>query len=180
MFPVRLSKRECTDAAKIGFFLNEAQIGYLGLSDGELPYVIPLNFEYADGAFYFHGADAGRKMDIIRKNNAACFTVSEHYGTITSPVPAHTDSAYMSVIAFGKLQIVDALDEATAAMQRLLDKYVPGYYDKPLSRAHVEKHRSSIGGKTTVLKLVCSSMTAKENEPSEGHMFRPGMTISGD
>lgn len=174
MFPVRLSKRECTDQQKIADFLKNAQIGYLGLSDREAPYVVPLNFVWLDGSFCFHGADAGRKMEIMSRNKAACLTISEHYGTITNPVPAHTDSAYMSVMAFGQMEIVEDLNEATAIMQGLLDKYVPGYYDKPLSRTHVDKHRSSMGGKTTVFKLVCSTMSAKVNETVEGSMFERG------
>lgn len=177
MFSIRLQKRECTDQSKIEVFLKQAQTGFLGLSDGKQPYVIPFNFIWLDGSFYFHGAGAGRKVSILEQNNEACFTISEHYGTITDPVPAHTDTAYMSVMAFGRVELVSDLDEATAAMQSLLDKYVPGYYDKPLSKAHLDKYRSSLGSATLVFKLSCDTMTAKENEQVHGRMYEAGSRV---
>lgn len=166
MFSVRLKKRECTDEGKIEAFLVQAETGFLGLSDQGMPYVVPLNFVWmkSRGSFYFHGAEEGRKMSIMEQNNEACLTVSASYGTIPDPVPAKTDTAYMSVMAFGKMEPVYDLDEATEAMQAMLNKYAPGYYDSPLARSHVERYRSSMGSRTAVFKLVMRSRTAKENE----------------
>ena len=62
-------------------------------------------------------------------------TISENYGTMVDPVPAETDTAYMSVVANGLVEIVTDLNEATAAMQAMLDKYVPDYYHTPLSKS---------------------------------------------
>ncbi|EFM11206.1 pyridoxamine 5'-phosphate oxidase-related FMN-binding protein [Paenibacillus curdlanolyticus YK9] len=171
---VRLQLRACTDETKIHAFLERAETGFLGLSNENRPYVVPLNYVWMDGAVYFHGAEAGRKVDDMRQNALACFTVSESYGTITDPVPAHTDTAYMSVMLFGSLAVVEQLDEATAVMQKLLDKYVPGFYRHPLAAQHVDKYRSSLGSRTIVFKLTVDSMTAKENAPKEDRMFRPG------
>jgi hypothetical protein len=170
MFTIRLKKRECTDPVKVEQFLAQAQTGFLGLSDGRYPYVVPLNFVKIGNSFYFHGAGEGRKLSIMRENNEGCFTVSEHYGTITNPVPAKTDTAYMSVMAFGCIEEVSEPNEALEAMQRLLDKYVPGYYDQPLAQTHLEKYRSSMGSATAVFKLTARRLTAKENEPVPGQM----------
>lgn len=166
MFSVRMKKRECTDAYKIDSFLEQAETGFLGLSDHGLPYVVPLNFVWLKSreAFYFHGAEEGRKMSVMEQNNEACLAVSASYGTIPDPVPAKTDTAYMSVMAFGHMEPVHDIDEATEAMQALLNKYVPGYYDSPLAKSHVERYRSSMGSRTAVFKLVVRSRTAKENE----------------
>lgn len=174
MFTVRLQKRECTDKSRIEAFLAHAQTGFLGLSDGRFPYVVPFNFVKVGETIYFHGAGEGRKLSIMRSNNECCFTVSEQYGTITDPVPAKTDTAYMSVMAFGALEEVTNLEEATAAMQRLLDKYVPGYYGQPLASVHVEKYRSSLGSATAVFKLAVRQLTAKENAPVTGKMYEKG------
>ncbi|WP_028611258.1 pyridoxamine 5'-phosphate oxidase family protein [Paenibacillus harenae] len=174
MFSVRLKKRECTDPAKVEQFLAQAKTGFLGLADGRQPYVVPLNFVKIGDSFYFHGAEEGRKLSIMRENNEGCFTVSEHYGTITDPVPAKTDTAYMSVMAFGRIEEVTEPDEAWKAMQSLLDKYVPCYYDQPLAKAHLEKYRSSMGSATVVFKLAARQLTAKENETSPGQMYGQG------
>lgn len=171
MFNVRLQKRECTDKEKIESFLDQAQTGFLGLADGDYPYVVPLNFVRVGESYYFHGASEGRKLAIMYANPEACLTVSEHYGTMTHPVPAKTDTAYMSVMAFGHMESVVCGDEALMAMQQLLDKYVPGYYSGPLAAAHLTKYRSSMGSATSVFKLVARQITAKESEAVEERMF---------
>ncbi|MCP8971333.1 pyridoxamine 5'-phosphate oxidase family protein [Ectobacillus ponti] len=180
MNPMRYAKRECTDRGRIDAFLRQAKTGFLGLSDEEGPYVIPLNFAYYNGAIYFHGAAEGRKIDMMKQNNRVCFTISEEYGTIADPIPAHTDTAYMSVILFGESEEVTDLDEATAAMQCMLDKYVPGYYDQPLAKSHVERYRSSKGSRTAVFKIVPTSLSAKENVLNEEASYYPGRTIGAD
>lgn len=180
MFPIRMSKLACTDDARIQQFLERAQTGFLGLTTDDIPYVVPLNYYWSNGAVYFHGAAEGRKITMIDRNPRACFTVSETYGTIASPIPAHTDTAYMSAIVDGTIVKVTDIAEATEAMQGMLNKYVPGYYDKPLPQSHLEKYVSSMGSKTAVYKLISTSITAKENEAQPAHMFYPGRTISSE
>lgn len=57
---IRMLKRACTDEKQINNFLVNAQTAFLGLVDDNMPYVIPLNFVYKDGIFYFHGANEGK------------------------------------------------------------------------------------------------------------------------
>ena len=179
-FPIRLSKLACTDPDKINRFLEQARTGYLGLTDGEFPYVIPLNFVWWEGCIYIHGAAEGRKVSLIEQNPNVCFTISEEYGTLADPVPAKTDTAYMSVMIQGTITALSDLETATAAMQQMLDKYVPGYYDQPLAQSHVEKYRSSLGSRTLVYMLKPASLTAKENALDEGAKFVPGRTVQMD
>ncbi|WP_141603956.1 pyridoxamine 5'-phosphate oxidase family protein [Terrilactibacillus laevilacticus] len=180
MNPIRLSLRECQDDTKIMSFLENARLGFLGLSDKLAPYVVPLNFVWFNEVIYFHGADSGRKTSILNENSNTCFTVCEEYGTITHPVPAHTDTAYMSVMVFGQAEPVTDLDEATRVMQHMLDKYVPGYYDRKLSKNHVEKYRSSLGSKTAIYRIIPDSITAKENPMNEERAYYPGRKVTGD
>ncbi|MET3290264.1 UNVERIFIED_CONTAM: nitroimidazol reductase NimA-like FMN-containing flavoprotein (pyridoxamine 5'-phosphate oxidase superfamily) [Brevibacillus sp. OAP136] len=180
MEAMRYAKRTCTDQTKIDEFLNLAKTGALSMVDGEFPYVIPLNFVWHDGAIYFHGADAGRKERVLQANKNVCFLVSEEYGTITDPVPAETDTAYMSVMLFGKAERITELSQATGALQAMLDKYVPGYYEQQLSRQHVEKYRSSHGAQVAVYKITPTEVSAKVNPVNEQKMFMPGRRMQQD
>lgn len=180
MAMMRYSSRQCDDKEKIERFLSEARIGFLGLANGHHPYVVPLNFVWHDGAIYFHGAEHGKKIEIMKENANACFTVCSEYGTLTDPVPAHTDTAYMSAMLFGKTEPVTDLDEATEAMQHMLDKYVPGYYNRPLAKQHVEKYRSSFGSAAAVYRLDPVDISAKENALDPAKAFYPGRRISDD
>ena len=177
---IRMVNRACTDEKQIKQFLEGAQTAFLGLVDQHIPYVIPLNYVYKDGIFYFHGANEGRKIDILTTNQNACMTISENYGTMVDPVPAETDTAYMSVVANGLVEIVTDLNEATAAMQAMLDKYVPDYYHTPLSKKHLDKYQSSLGSKTLVLKVKPTSITAKEHKLNEQMQYYSGREVTQD
>lgn len=172
--------RACTDQTKIEAFLTSARIGYLGLTDGSSPYVIPLNYVWWNNRIYFHGSANGRKVDLIAQNSSACFTISEEYGTIAHPVPAETDTAYMSVVLIGNAELVTDLKEATEALDHLLTKYVPNYYESPLAREHVSKYRSSRGNPVGVYRIEAHTITAKENPVMEEKMFYPGRTREMD
>ncbi|MBP1995120.1 pyridoxamine 5'-phosphate oxidase family protein [Paenibacillus eucommiae] len=176
MNSVRYQVRECRDQEKIEQFLCTARIGNLGLVDGKLPYVVPLNYVWTNGKLYFHGAGGGRRNQIMSENPEACFTVCEEYGTLTDPVPAKTDTAYMSVMIFGKAELVSDLDEATEVLQVMIDKYVPGYYNRPLPKRHVEKYRSSVyGSAVQVYRIEPSQVTAKESPIEADKLFKPGI-----
>lgn len=178
METVRYKTRECLDQEKINQCLSTARIGHLGLADGNLPYVIPLNYVWMDDRLYFHGAGDGRRNKVIAENPEICFTVCEEYGTITNPVPAKTDTAYMSVMVFGKAEPVTDLDEATSMLQKLMDKYVPGYYNRPLSKQHVDKYRSAVfGGPVKVYRVIPYHVTAKESPVEADKMYSPGMKV---
>jgi nitroimidazol reductase NimA-like FMN-containing flavoprotein (pyridoxamine 5'-phosphate oxidase superfamily) len=111
---------------------------------------------------------------MIEENPRVCFTVSEEYGTIVNPVPAHTDTAYMSVIAFGKAKRITDLAEAREVLQKLLEKYVPRYFESPLAKQHVEKYRSSLGSATAVFCIDAEHLTAKENPMNQEMSYYPG------
>ena len=73
MYEMRRPMLACTDETKISAFLSAAMTGYLGLADGLEPYVVPLNFVWWNGAVYVHGAEAGRKMEVLKRKCARLF-----------------------------------------------------------------------------------------------------------
>ncbi|MGG1617517.1 pyridoxamine 5'-phosphate oxidase family protein [Paenibacillus sp. NRS-1782] len=178
MDKVRYKIREVSDSGKIDSFLNKARIGHLGMVDGKLPYVVPLNYVWSNGKLYFHGATGGRRNQVMSTNPEVCFTVCEEYGTITDPVPAKTDTAYMSVMIFGKAEPIVDLDEVTLMLQEMIRKYVPDYYNRPLAKQHVDKYRSAVfGGPVQVYRIDPYHITAKENPIEEEKMYRPAKTV---
>ncbi len=176
---MRYAKNECTDQQKMDEFLAQAKVGFLGMANENIPYVIPVNFVWRNGFIYFHGADTGRKNDMMAKNNHVCFTVGEDYGTIAHPVPANIGTVYMSVIISGTVEQVD-LGEGTKAMQAMIDKYVPNYFDTPLSKTFIEKYRSGFGSKTTIFKITPTQLTAKACEADEAVLFFEGRSAKED
>ncbi|MFC4545473.1 pyridoxamine 5'-phosphate oxidase family protein [Paenactinomyces guangxiensis] len=178
--PLRRITKEVKDHERVTELLNSTRVGYLGLYDEEGTYVVPLNFTWYNEKIYFHGSDQGRKFDALQKEGTICFTVAQDLGTITNPVPAKTGTAYLSVMVFGSVHVVTDPREATEALQSMLDKYVPGYFAKPLSQKHVEKYRSSMGSATVVCRIDPDRITAKEDSGNPGQMYYPGRKQEDD
>lgn len=72
---MRRQDREVTDSARIREIISSCSVCRLGFCDGDEVYIVPLNFGYeeVDGkyVFYFHGAKAGRKAELIRRYASA-------------------------------------------------------------------------------------------------------------
>ena len=71
---MRRKDKEITDTAIIEEILSKATVCRLGLCEENQPYVVPLCFGYEDNALYFHCANHGKKLVILRKNNNVCFS----------------------------------------------------------------------------------------------------------
>ncbi len=75
------------------------------LGDGGYPYGTPMNHYYSeeDGKLYFHCGRLGHRLDSLQKDGKACFTCMEA-GT---PIPGDWALEVKSVIAFGRIEIID-------------------------------------------------------------------------
>lgn len=164
MNQVSYTKRNCTDQQKIEMFLRQERTGVLGMVSGIFPYSVPVNYVWHNASIYFHGMGSGKKETILSQNPPVSFTIYKEYGTATDPVPCHADTAYMSVMIFGKAEKVTDPKEATAALQSVLDKFMPEYYSHSLTSPLIEKYRSSMDGNpVSVYRITPQEMTAKEN-----------------
>ncbi|MDT3429161.1 nitroimidazol reductase NimA-like FMN-containing flavoprotein (pyridoxamine 5'-phosphate oxidase superfamily) [Paenibacillus forsythiae] len=146
-------------------FLDEMSFGFLGVTDGEgRPRVIPLNFVYTGGCFYFHGSHAGGKMEAIRKMDKVCFTVADEFALIpsyfTDPEMACPATSYFkSVTAFGTAEIVTDLGEKAAALDKFMHKLQPEGGYEPVD-AENPKYRPALKA-VAVVRIVPEELTAK-------------------
>jgi nitroimidazol reductase NimA-like FMN-containing flavoprotein (pyridoxamine 5'-phosphate oxidase superfamily) len=107
---------------EIDQFLTCARVGRLGLVLRGGPYVVPVGFVYADGKVFFHTCCKGLKMEGLRQGSNVCFEVDEALSDATMS---------MSVIIFGKAEIIDDEQKMIRYLQKLIDKYrVPLSFDE--------------------------------------------------
>lgn len=173
MNKIRYVQRDCKDKEKIEKFLIQTRTGVIGMNGDDFPYAVPVNFVWYDGSIFFHGMGSGKKVDILSSKPPVCFTVYEEYGTVTDPMPCHADTSYMSVMLFGKVEKIVDFKEAASALQKLVEKYTPGYYKKPLTSKLIENYRSSLDeNAVSVYRLTPEDMTAKENKADENELFK--------
>lgn len=100
----------CSIEEKIAVLETET-VAHIALCDGDSPYIVPMNFGYSFEdeklILYFHSAKSGRKIDLISKNNRACFEVMRPKGVVTAEKACDYTFAFSSVIGFGRLAIVE-------------------------------------------------------------------------
>lgn len=110
--------------------LQKSTAGTLALlGDNDYPYAVPLSYVYQDGRIYFHSALAGHKVDAVRKNEKASFCVVEQ----DDVQPKKYTTFYRSVIAFGRVHVVDDEAEKMRMARMLGNRYNPND-DVTLSR----------------------------------------------
>ncbi|MFZ7113712.1 MAG: pyridoxamine 5'-phosphate oxidase family protein [Desulfatiglandales bacterium] len=151
---MRRKEKEITDRNEIEDIILKAQVCRLGMADGTLPYIIPLCFGYRDNTLYFHTAQEGKKMDILRKNSAVCFECDTDRELIRSEAACKWGMKFRSVVGFGKASLI----EDPAAKHRAL-AIIMEHYAGPSSFDYEEK----ILGKTCVIKVDIESMTGKKS-----------------
>lgn len=83
------------------------------------PYIVTLSYGYDSktNTLYFHSAKKGLKLDFIKANSKVCATVIEDGGYIIDEC-GHN---YRTVVFWGKMTIVDQIDEKKHGMKVLLN-----------------------------------------------------------
>lgn len=120
-FKQMLTEEECVQ------ILTRGTSGVLAvMGDEGYPYAVPLSYVYEEGKIIFHSAKSGHKIDAIKQCDKASFCVidKDHI------VPEKYTTYFRSVIAFGKVHILENDNVMRVAIDRLAEKYRPGYEEE--------------------------------------------------
>ena len=114
----QLGEKECLA------ILDAATSGVLSvLGDDGYPYGVPLSFALAGSTLVFHSAAVGHKVDAVKAHPQASFTVIAQ----DDVVPSEYNTHFRSVIAFGRVRIVEDRDEKMAFLRALGERYWPDH-----------------------------------------------------
>ena len=126
---VSRNKKQILSNERAIAILESGTSGVLALlGDNDYTYGVPMSYAYKDGKLYFHSAMKGHKIDAITKHNKVSFTVIE----TDRIVPEEFTTYYRSVIVFGKIRIVDDIEQKRAAYNLLVEKYSPDYKEESI------------------------------------------------
>jgi nitroimidazol reductase NimA-like FMN-containing flavoprotein (pyridoxamine 5'-phosphate oxidase superfamily) len=152
---MRRQKQQLSDA-RTREILRRGSSGVLALlGDEDYPYAVPLSYVYdeANGRLYFHSARQGHKVDAVRRHGKGSFCVIDR----DQVVPEEYTTYFRSVIAFGRVRLVEDEEERWAAMELLARRYYPG---------DTEEHRTHAIGReykpVQVIALDIAHLTGKE------------------
>jgi len=112
---MRRQDREITDNNEKIDIIKKCKVCRVALSDNNVPYIVPLNFGYTFEndtlALFFHSALEGKKLDILKNNNTACFEVDCDTALVEGEAACNYGYAFKSVIGFGKISMLENPDD---------------------------------------------------------------------
>ena len=115
-------KKQVLSQKEVADILHKGTSGVLALlGDNDYPYAVPISYVYDDGKIYFHSAKSGHKIDAIQRTEKASFCVIDK----DLVVPEEYTTYFRSVIAFGKIRVIEDDREKRAAIEKLAIKYAP-------------------------------------------------------
>lgn len=148
-------EHEITNLSEILSILDKSKVLHLGLVDGDEPYVVPMNYGYEmnDGKLtvYLHGANRGRKLDVIRANPKVFFEAECDLQPFEGDVACRYGLAYASIMGKGTAVIVEDTEEKKKALSLLMKTQTGKDFD-------FEDKMTTI---VSVIRIDVSSFTAK-------------------
>ncbi len=150
--------REVTNREEILDILSRCSTIRLGIQGDPYPYVVPVSFgmEVVGDlpVLYFHCAQQGLKLDLLRVNPHVC--IEGDIFIKTESITHGITTRYESVIGFGRCEILEKPEEIMRGLHLLTQQY--GYNDYPLDRCRgLDAVR--------VGKITVETITGKRNLP---------------
>lgn len=115
-----------TDRSRIVEVVSACKVCYVAMVDSEgLPYVVPMNYVWHEGIFYFHSGPEGTKSKIWQERPDVCIAL--HQGE--KLVCQHPDMACSysmlstSVICRGRVEEVIGFDEKRECLDIFMKRY---------------------------------------------------------
>jgi len=131
--------------------LKKAKRGVLSvIGDDGWPYGMYLNPHFENGRIYFHGAKSGHKIDALKKDTRASFTIIDD-GVKDEGGWAYT---FRSVVVFGRVEFVEEQNEAVEICRRLARRFNP-------SEADIEDEIRRAAAYVQVFALIPEHITGK-------------------
>ena len=118
---MRRKRQQLSEEESISI-LQKSTAGILALlGDNDYPYAVPISYVYHEGKLFFHSALTGHKVDAIRKCEKASFCIIER----DDVQPEKYTTFFRSVIAFGRIHIIEDEQEKLATARMLGNRYNP-------------------------------------------------------
>jgi hypothetical protein len=149
---MRKQEKEIRDTTIIHDILRKAPVCRLGLSRNNRPYVVPMNYCFDGGSFYFHSASVGEKIEHLKENNAVCIEVDIPGQIVSAEKPCSIGFSYRSVIAFGTASFVDDPREKVDILTKITKKYTGKEYTFSENEAE----------STAIIRVVPETLTGKQ------------------
>ena len=149
---MRRKRQQLPDEESLAI-LQRATSGTLALlGDNGYPYAVPISYVYSEGKLYFHSALEGHKVDAIRNCDTASFCVID----LDQVKPQDYTTHFRSVIAFGRIHIVEDEAEKLGIARLLGNRYNPNQEEA------LQKEIAHGLNRMLAIRFVIEHLTGKE------------------
>jgi len=141
---MRRADREIPEITLIEEIIQKADVCRVALANENIPYIVTMNFGYnpaPEQKLFFHCANVGRKLDMIRKNNYVCFEMDTDHEIYGGEKGCDWGMKFRSVVGFGIISIVTEREAKIQGFNCIMTHYGGEkeytYDEKVLSRTTV-------------------------------------------
>jgi len=120
---MRRSEKEITDEKIIRSVFERGEICRLGMVDGDMAYIVPMNFGYGGEALWFHSAGSGKKIALIRNNPRVSFEIDVDHRTREGKKGCDWTASYLSVMGTGYVEFITDKEMKRFGLNRIMKKY---------------------------------------------------------
>ncbi len=134
--------------------LQKADVCRIAMSNDNVPYIVTMNFGVKKGgrSLYFHCADSGKKVDILKKNNLVCFQADIEHEFFLHQIPCGCSMKYRSVVGMGRIAFVTEAAEKIEGLTTIMEHYT---HESSFT------FKEGMVEKTTVLRLDIEQISGK-------------------
>jgi len=153
---MRRSERELSDIGVIEEIIGKADVCRIALAINNIPYIVTMNFGYSGGenpSIFFHCANEGRKLEIIRKNKYVCFEMDIDHQIFRGTMGCDWGMKYRSVVGYGNISIITEKEAKKTGLDCIMKHYGG-------ENEYIYDER--VFANTTVLRLDIKEMTGKK------------------
>tara|TARA_B100000315_G_scaffold132304_1_gene121802 strand:+ start:116 stop:697 length:582 start_codon:yes stop_codon:yes gene_type:complete len=156
----------------IAQFLDKIQVGHISTRDGNQPFINPTSFLYDkdNHEIYFHSNAYGRMRFNADNNPEACFECFKSGRLLPSNLALEVSFQYECVIAYGKIRVINAMNEKRTMLNGLLKKYFGDMESRKDYRPITDNELKQ----TSVYAIKVESWSGKRNWPERAEQAENG------
>lgn len=148
------------DRKEIDEVIRACKTCYVAMSDGDVPYVLPMNFALDGDTVVLHSAQSGRMWETIRKNPKVCinWTLGEELAWQDVRVGCSYRVKSKSVLVEGEVEVIDDYDEKYRMLTETMAQYSerefkfskPAVVNVGIMKVHIKKITGKVFGAKAV------------------------------
>lgn len=150
---MRRKDKEILDNTILEEIISKSAICRIAMFDNPFPYIIPLNYGYANNSLYFHGANTGKKIELLKNNNHVGFEIEYYHEIVKHEQSCKWTTKYRSIVGTGIMESISDLEQKIKSLDIIMK------HNGKMDNQYEKKHLDNL----LILKLTILTMTGKQS-----------------